>query len=74
MQRTITQSGIDFEVEFDAAGEIDAIYIGGVEVTDIISDAVREAIETTVVRNAHRWHGEYLRDVHYEEIAARRAA
>lgn len=74
MQRTITQSDVDFEVEFDMAGEVDAIYIGGVEVTDIISHQVREAIETAVVRNAHRWHGEYLAEIHAEELAARRAA
>ena len=74
MQRTITQSGIDFEVEFDAAGDVDAIYIGGVEVTDIISHLVRDAIETVVVRNAHRWYGEYLAEIHAEELAARRAA
>lgn len=74
MQRTITQSGVDFEVEFDRSGDIDAIYIGGTEVTDILSQPVREAIETSVIRNAHRWYGEYLAEIHVEEIAERRAA
>ena len=71
MQRTITQFGIDFEVEFDIAGEVEAIYIGGTEVSDVINAETREAINTAVIRNAHRWFQDYLSDIATEERAAR---
>lgn len=71
MQRTITQFGVDFEVEFDRQGNVDAIYIGGTEVSDIISDVTRESIETTVIRNVHRWFDEYHAEMAAEERAAR---
>jgi len=74
MQRTITMHGVDFEVEFDQSGDIDALYIGGVEVTDVIRDTTKGAIRSTVERNASRWFDEYLRDIHAEELAYRRAA
>lgn len=74
MQRTITMHGVDFEVEFDMEGEVDAIYIGGVEVTDIIRDTTKDAIRSTVERNASSWFDEYLRDIAAEELASRRAA
>lgn len=74
MQRTIPMHGVDFEVEFDMAGEIDALYIGGVEVTEVISDLTKDAIRSTVERNAKRWFDEFLRDVAAEEHASRKAA
>lgn len=59
MQRTITMHTVDFEVEFDEAGEVDALYIGAVEVTEVISDITKSAIRSTVERNAARWFDEY---------------
>ncbi|MFZ2974949.1 MAG: hypothetical protein WA049_20160 [Ferribacterium limneticum] len=59
MQRTITMHTVDFEVEFDESGEVDALYIGAVEVTEVISDITKDAIRSTVERNAARWFDEY---------------
>lgn len=74
MQRTITLLNVDFEVEFDRAGDVDAIYIGAVEVSDVISPAVSEFIHATVHANADRWFDEYLGEIAAEEQAIRRAA
>lgn len=74
MQRTITMHGVDFEVEFDRAGDVDALYIGGTEITEVIRDATKQAIQSTVERNASRWFDEYQRDIAVEELACRRAA
>lgn len=74
MQRTIHMHGVDFEVEFDESGEVDALYIGGVEVTEVIRDLTKSAIHSTVERNASFWLSEYLADIAAEERASRKAA
>lgn len=74
MQRTIHMHGVDFEVEFDEAGEIDALYIGGVEVTEVISDLTKDAIRSTVERNAKAWFAQYHNDLAAEQRADMRRA
>lgn len=74
MQTNITMHGVDFVVEFDVDGEIDAIYIGGVDVTDVLSIITTDAIRSTVQHNASRWFEEYRREIAAEELACRRAA
>lgn len=71
MQRAMTMHGVAFQVEFDRNGEVDALYIGGEEVTDVISDLTKSAIRSTVERNAARWFDEYDRDMAF---FARKAA
>ena len=51
-QRTITMHGVEFEVEFEPSGDIEALYIGGAEVTDVISDLTKDALRSVVSRNA----------------------
>lgn len=74
MQRTIHMHGVDFEVEFDRSGDIDAIYIGGTEVTEVISDLTKDAIRCTVERNAAHWFDQYNRDLAAEQRADMRRA
>lgn len=74
MQRTITINGVDFEVEFDTAGEVESICIGQTEVSDVISNHVAQQIVDLVERNSVAWFDEYLREINAEELAARRAA
>lgn len=62
-QRTITMHGVDFEVEFDPSGDIEALYIGGAEVTDVISDLTKDALRSVVSRNASTWFAEYHREM-----------
>ena len=66
MQRTIHMHGVDFEVEFTATpygGDVDAIYIVGTEVTDVIRDTTKAAIASVVDRNAQAWAEEYGRQM-----------
>lgn len=63
MQRTIHRHGVDFEVEFDRNGEVDALYIGGIEVTEVISDTTKNSIRATVSDNAARWFDEHDREL-----------
>lgn len=63
MQRAITMHGVDFEVEFDDAAEVEALYIKGVDVTDVIDDLTKDAIRCTVERNAAAWVSEYLANI-----------
>lgn len=75
MQRTIHMHGVDFEVEFDREGDIDAIYIGGVDVTEIvISDITRDAIRCCVKANAARWFDEYHLAIAADQRAEMRRA
>ena len=73
MQRTIHMHGTDFGVEFDEAGDIEALSIGGVECGDVISDLTKDALRSTVSRNAAAWFAEYRRDA-ADEMRERRAA
>lgn len=63
MQRTIHRHGVDFEVEFDRNGEVEALYIGGTEVTEVISDTTKSSIRATVSDNAARWFDEHDREL-----------
>ena len=63
MQRTIHRHGVDFEVEFDRNVEVDALYIGGTEVTEVISDTTKSSIRATVSDNAARWFDEHDREL-----------
>lgn len=74
MQRTIQMHGVDFEVEFDTAGDVDTIYIGGTDVTEVLSKETKNAIGAVVESNCCAWFDEYLREIAVEEQAARRAA
>lgn len=74
MQRTIHMHGVDFEVEFDEAAEVVALYIVGIEVTEVISDLTKDAIRCTVEHNATDWFSEYVADIAAEERAYRLAA
>ncbi len=62
MQRTIHRHGVDFEVEFDRNGEVEALYI---------SDTTKSSIRATVSDNAARWFDEHDREL---AILARKAA
>lgn len=59
MQRTIHRHGVDFDVEFDEEGEIDAIYINGVEVSEVIKSSTECAIRNDVMMNAGDWFAQY---------------
>ncbi len=59
MQRTIHRHGVDFEVEFTEDGEVDAIYIGAIEVSDVIRDSTACQIRTDVMLNSADWFAEY---------------
>ena len=63
MQRTIHRHGVDFEVEFDRNGEVDALYIGGIDVTEVIRDITKWSIRDTVSSNAARWFDEHDREL-----------
>lgn len=71
MQTNIHCHGVDFVVEFDVDGEIDAIYIGGVDVTEVLSIITTDSIRCTVQHNAKRWFEEYRQEIADEERAAR---
>ena len=71
MQRTIHRRGVDFEVEFDRNGDIDALYIGAVDVTEVIRDTTKSSIAATISDNAARWFDEHDREL---AILARKAA
>jgi hypothetical protein len=66
--------GVDFEVEFDTAGDVDAIYIGGVDATEVLSKETKNAIGAVVEANCSAWFDEYLNEIAAEELASRRAA
>ena len=74
MQHTVTMHGINFEVEFTPGpfgADVDEIYIGGAEVTDVLSEETKQAIEAYVESNADRWAEEYNQHMRDEaEIAA----
>lgn len=62
MQRTVPMHGINFEVEFTPTpygADVDEIYIGGAEVTDVLDQAVKLEITAYVESNADRWADEY---------------
>lgn len=63
MQRTIHRHGVDFEVEFDRNGDIDALYIGAVNVTEVIRDTTKSSIAATISDNAARWFDEHDREL-----------
>ena len=66
MQRTIHMHGVDFEVEFTATpygGDVNAIYIVGTEVTEVIGDTTKAAIASVVDSNAQAWAQEYGRQM-----------
>jgi hypothetical protein len=71
MQRTIHKHGVDFEVEFTEAGEVDAIYIGAVEVSEVIRESTERAIISEVMMYSADWFAEYRREMANE---MRRAA
>lgn len=58
MQRTITTSGVDFEVEFSEDGAVEAIYIGSTEVSDIIRGSVECQLVDQVTTFAATWFSE----------------
>lgn len=59
MQRTITKHGVDFEVEFKEDGTVDAIYIGAVDVSDVLCESTRRALINEVMVNGADWFAEY---------------
>lgn len=71
MQTNLTMHGVDFEVEFDESGDVEALYVGGVDVTEVIRDTTKQSIYCTVQRNAKRWFDEYRQEIADEERAAR---
>jgi len=71
MQRTIYKHGVDFEVEFTEEGEVEAIYIGGTEVSDVIRESTERAIISEVMMCSADWFGEYRAEM---AIEMRRAA
>lgn len=74
MQREITMHGVDFQVEFTAEGDIEALYIVGQEVSDVISDLTKDAIRSVVSRNAKSWAAEYEQELADKFISFQRAA
>lgn len=68
MQRTVTMHGIDFEVEFTPTpygADVDEIYIGGTEVTEVLCEQTKDAIGTYVDSHAEQWaneHNQQMRD------------
>lgn len=74
MQRTITMHGVDFEVEFDEAGEVDAIYIGGTEVSDVIRESTERGIRSKVSMFSADWFAEARLELYMAEREERCAA
>ena len=74
MQLNITHHCVKWTVEFDESGEVDALYIGGQDVTHVIADITKAGIYELVSRNAARWHDEYLAQMAAEERQHRMAA
>jgi hypothetical protein len=63
MQRTIHKHGVDFEVEFTEGGEVDAIYIGAIEVSKVIRESTERAIISDVMMHSADWYSEYRREM-----------
>lgn len=59
MQRTIHRHGVDFDVEFTEEGDVEAIYIGGVEVSEVINEATECRLRNDVMAHASDWFAEY---------------
>lgn len=74
MRRTVTMHCVVFDIDFTADGEIEALYIAGQDVTDVIREITKDALRSLVERNAKAWFDEYLREVAVEELMERRAA
>jgi hypothetical protein len=66
--------GVDFEVEFDETGEVDAIYIGATEVSDVIRESTERGILTKVSMYAADWYAQQRLEIHMEERENRCAA
>lgn len=65
MIRSITMHGVEFEIEFEDTedgGEVIDYYIKGDVVTEVVRDATKWAIQSTVNHNAKRWADEYRRE------------
>jgi hypothetical protein len=74
MNRAITMHTVDFNVEFVEEGEIEAIYVGSTNVTEVIRDCTRDALQSVVAYNAARWFREYRQELAMQEREERRAA
>lgn len=74
MNREITMHTVDFNVEFVEEGEIEAIYVGSTDVTEVIRDCTRWALESVVSKNAAKWFSEYRQELAMQEREERRAA
>lgn len=75
MQRDIKIHGVDFTIEFDPqTGEVEAYFVRGVDVTEIVRDFTKWTIHDLSERNFRRWADEYHAQMADEERAHRKAA